>query len=466
MTVHNVAGSPANNPNKTLYSKLTTNTESNWSSEALNSLSSIIKNEIVEKDEFDKLDNPFLNGLKKFCKANMAYCKKCEVMTKMIINGVAKNTFQFDCKKGLHHMSATQILSTIPDEEIMNLAEMMEDSTRIQTMKWLDKEHLCEEIWETKGLKNATKRFAIDLSPLKANDTKVRAVNSSLEKEVNELRQVVERLLERQESIEAENASLRKALNAAKEEADMLRRVLAEESPKCKLSNQSFAEVASIHRPELPKRPKPIRDFTPIETISKPTRMHHMDRPAFSPLKIVFFEGCHRKGPEIYRKMFKNLGIDTRTIRDITFLADDLMQLTTYESAIDGITAALQGISEKVRRLDSFDPTQAESYSKYGKFSDEEVKAGYFAIIAKSAERLKNAAGNVKALRRSANFLNKVVENQSVDYRPQEVKPRIYFLGNLLNYTKPTTSAKVDESKDEDMESGEMAGVEQSAPSI
>ena len=92
--------------------------------------------------------------------------------------------------------------------------------------------------------------------------------------------------------------------------------------------------------------------------------------------------------------------------------------MTTYESAVEGITAALQGINPNVHRVDSFDPTKAESYSKYGSFKDEEVKASYFAMMTKSAERLTKAAGNVKALKRSANFLNKVVESQNIVYKP------------------------------------------------
>ena len=37
-------------------------------------------------------------------------------------------------------------------------------------MNWINKEHLSPEIWETKGLKNATKRFSTELSSLKQGD--------------------------------------------------------------------------------------------------------------------------------------------------------------------------------------------------------------------------------------------------------------------------------------------------------
>ena len=86
-------------------------------------------------------------------------------------------------------------------------------------------------------------------------------------------------------------------------------------------------------------------------------------------------------------------------------------------------------------------------------------------MMTKSAERLTKAAGNVKALKRSANFLNKVVESQNIIYKPKELIPKVYFLGNLLNYTKPSTASNVEDPKVLEMEPEEMGGVEQSAPS-
>ena len=132
------------------------------------------------------------------------------------------------------------------------------ESTRLQTLKWIDKEHLASDIWEIKGLKNATKRFASELSPIKTNDTKTRAVNLSLEAEVKELKLLVENLMKRQDAIESENGGLRTALKAAREEAAMLRRLLSEESPKTssmpESNSRSFAEVTNIFRPKVEKK--------------------------------------------------------------------------------------------------------------------------------------------------------------------------------------------------------------------
>jgi hypothetical protein len=62
------------------------------------------------------------------------------------------------------------------------------------------------------------------------------------------------------------------------------------------------------------------------------------------------------------------------------------------------------------------------------------VKAGYFAMMTKSAERLTKSAESVKALKWSANFLNKVVENQKIDYQWAPRKEKVFFLGNLIDY--------------------------------
>jgi hypothetical protein len=169
---------------------------------------------------------------------------------------------------------------------------------------------------------------------------------------------------------------------------------------------RTFATVASIHRPPSSKR---TLNMTPLEVISKPKNpTSSNDRPPYSPLKIYFFEGCHRKSPGIYRKMLTDLGFNARLVRDITFLSDDIMQVTTYESVIEELSNILLGISTSVRCLDNLNPIKGDNYSKYGTFSDEEVKAGYFAMMTKSAERLTKAAESVKALKRSANFLNKI----------------------------------------------------------
>jgi hypothetical protein len=48
-------------------------------------------------------------------------------------------------------------------------------------------------------------------------------------------------------------------------------------------------------------------------------------------------------------------------------------------------------------------------------------------MMTKSAERLTKAAESVKALKRSAKFLNKVVENQKIDYQSAPRKEKVFI---------------------------------------
>ena len=57
--------------------------------------------------------------------------------------------------------------------------------------------------------------------------------------------------------------------------------------------------------------------------------------------------------------------------------------------------------------------------------------------MVKSAQRLSKAAESVKALKRSANFLNKVIENRTVNYESAPRKEKVFFLGSLIDYVKP-----------------------------
>jgi hypothetical protein len=59
----------------------------------------------------------------------------------------------------MHYISATQILETIPDEWIADLFEIFDNPYRAQILDWINKEHLSPEIWDLKGLKNATKCY-------------------------------------------------------------------------------------------------------------------------------------------------------------------------------------------------------------------------------------------------------------------------------------------------------------------
>ena len=69
MTFHHVAGSPVFTPNKIPF---IINFQSKWSAEALESLKKSCEPEAHKQGEFDKLDNPLLNGLKNL--PRMSWC--------------------------------------------------------------------------------------------------------------------------------------------------------------------------------------------------------------------------------------------------------------------------------------------------------------------------------------------------------------------------------------------------------
>lgn len=429
------------NPNKSILFN-SENMFIKWPKKSLDLFLVEVMGHVPTEEAFDKLSNPFLNGLKNFSSHYEVFCRKCLKMVRVTKNGKVKDTYQFQCSDGdsTHYISATQILETIPDEWFIDILEIFDSSYKNQILDWINKEHLNPEIWELKGLKNANKRFPIQLSPVKDNSSKMRAVNHGLEEENRKLK-------EENAEMSAELRDLKKSMKALLEEVSNLRKYLLEkhenasvEKPptiteNAELKQNTFATITSIHRPPIIKKPL---NLTPIDIISKPSyKVDGSDRPPYSPLKIYFFEGCHRKSPGLYRKMLLELGFNTRHIRDITFLSEDLMQVTAYESAIEDLTKLLVGISDKVRRLDDFNPIKGESYAKYGCFSDEEVEDCYFSIMKKSAERLSKAAESVKALKRSANFLSKVIENKTVNYQSVPRKEKVFFLGNLIDYVKP-----------------------------
>ena len=93
-------------------------------------------------------------------------------------------------------MSAVQLLRNIPDEALSILVAALDNADKVQALEWIGKEHLSPELWEVKAKKNATKRFAIDLSPIKDGSTKIRAINSSLESEVEDLRRQLKEVVE------------------------------------------------------------------------------------------------------------------------------------------------------------------------------------------------------------------------------------------------------------------------------
>ena len=207
---------------------------SKWPKKVLDSLFVEIMEHVPTEDSFDKLCNSFLNGLKFFSSNNEVFCQKCRKLTKLSKNGKTKDTYQFICSESEkpHYLSGTQILETLPDEWVLDLTEMFDDPYKIQLLNWINKEHLSPEIWECKGMKNATKRFSAQMSPVKDNSSKIRAVNHGLEDENRKLK-------EENAELSAELCDLKKTMKALTEEVANLRKYLLEKSVPAKIATDN-----------------------------------------------------------------------------------------------------------------------------------------------------------------------------------------------------------------------------------
>ena len=426
MSTFDSAGAPASqdiNPNKNSH---ISSQSPKWSEMAIDTFSVHFYEEVELSLGFEKLDNPFLNALRSFSPLNEIFCPKCEALAKFSKHGKVKETFQFECTIGKHKVSAVQLLRHFPDEALSILVAALDNADKAQALEWIGKEHLSPELWEVKAKKNATKRFAIELSPIKDGSTKIRAINNSLESEVEELRRQLKEVAEKC------NDWMHR-YNAKSEECEVLKRHVLAKVDDETVSKKSYVDVAKIILPEIKKKNKAPKTAppTPIEIISNPGLFAPTQKAAYSPLKLIYFEGCQRKNPSLYRTMFTQIGINNRSVRDITFLAQDILQITTYESSIEAITKALENISPTVKLIEDFDPCKGKSYSKYGDFSDELAKASYFAMMEQTATRLAKISETIKPLQRTATFLKKIVESKNTKYESPRRVPKCFVLGDF-----------------------------------
>lgn len=444
MSFNDVAGLPAlSKPNKNdnhFEQDLLTNCiSSTWDETSLLELKEKCLDELSPLAIFDKKDNVLLNGLRNYSGKFEVFCPKCKKMVKTTKNGFVKDSYQFFCCNASpqHQISASQILRTLPDEFFEDIIELLDEAQKAALLKWIEREYLCDDLWETKGSKNAMKRFSQELSPIKGDSIKIRAVNHGLEEENRKLREENAQLL-------VEIKEMKSIMKALTEEVTNLRKYLSEknepevEKSKKEDSKLSFATITEIHRPKKTENKR-----RPLEIISGTRNENNSmnSRPAYSPLRLIYFKGCKRASAGEYRRMLIEIGVQSRTIRDITFLTDDILQITTYESEIVKIKEKLEGLSENVKHLDNFNPCSAESYAEYGTFTDDQVKSCYFSLMKKSAERIEKASDTLKPLKRTASFLKKLIETESTSYDSPTRRPRTFVLGDYfdLNQTKNET---------------------------
>lgn len=397
--------------------------------------------EVTKNDEeFDRLENKLLSALKVFSRENQVYCSKCKTMNNVTKKGKTNKTYQFAC--GSHTLSASQILSTLPDNFILAHLPMNPRHVFNETLSWLGRDDLSPELTERAANRNAVKRYSAYRSPMKGSESippsqntlkevliEMKAIKSEIYnlKEANKnLTEINARLAEQNELLKGENLILRKYLNEP---------TTIEQHPSSMKEKPTFADIAGLNKPtkkENKRRPTEIVSGNKPQDTETPTL-----KVPFSPLKLIFFKGCKRSSPGEYRRMFSEIGIHSRTVRDITFLTDDIVQLTVYESEIEEIKTRFEGLSEHVKLLPNFDPCLGESYKDYGSFTSEQVQACYFGLMKKSAERVEKASVNLKSLKRTAAFLNKLVESKNIHFEPTRRKPRTFVLGDFYENSLP-----------------------------
>lgn len=440
---------------------------------------------LVSNDiEFYRLNNKLLVALKQFSTLNKVYCTKCKVMTQMTKRGKTKNTYQFAC--GSHTLSATQILGTLPDAFILEHIPLEPRNVFNETLSWLGKDQLSPELQARSTNRNALKRYSAHRSPIKAPMSSLLSSRNSVNEIYVELRNLEERvklnekemklLKEANNSLAETNSGLTEQIKLLKEENCVLKRHFHEPTHKPSplknirnLQGLSYANVAEISKPMN----KPMKFYTvastnspssPMDVISPSSKSIPFSPPKteFSPLKIVFFKGCYRKSIGTYKAMLPSIGFEPHWARHIVFLAEDIMQITTFESKADILIKAMQSISPDVKHLLDFDPLIGISYADYGKFTDESASKSYLSLMKQCASKLATDSQKTPSLRRISSFLTRIVEGKNINFQPAPRATRVFCLGDFI-LKKETAPSEMDV---EIQEPSEIMPIEPSVKSL
>ena len=458
-----------------------------WDNESLSLFSQVCLS-VPDDNEFNRLNNKLLSALKLFSSSNKIYCIKCKKMTQMTKRGKTNKTYQFAC--GTHTLSATQILGSLPDFFI--LKQIPEEPRHIlnETLSWLGKDHLSPELNERQAKRNAIKRYSAHRSPLKApmtslltsrntinellveiRDLKVRvSANESamnLLKESNfKLSALNSELTEQIKLLREENSILKKYLYESQSPSSSLKKIINDESENC--SNLSFAKVTDMVKP-MNKAMKfytkaSSKELTPKDVISPSVSIQFPNsvKAEFSPLKMVFFKGCHRKSIGDYKRILPKIGFEPHWARHICFLAEDIIQVTTFESKVEALIRAFESISTTVVHLPFFDPFAGISYADYGIFSDESAGKSYISLMKKCALKLTSDSQRTPSLRRIAAFISKTVELKNIHVQPAARKTRVFCLGDFIIKKEQCSPTNMDTDTVPPVPTGDFLTVESS----
>lgn len=413
--------------------------------------------------EFDRLNNKLLIALKDFSSANEIFCFKCKAMKLMTKRGKAKNTYQFAC--GTHTLSATQILGTLPDSFILRNLPTEPRHVFNETISWLGKDQLSPELQELSSKRNAVKRFSAHRSPMKPVSSSLLTSRNAMNELLVELRDLKERVTSNEIALRLQkdsnahlveiNSGLTEQIKLLREENEILKHHLRTPSPAPKAqmytsttkTSLSYANATNIIKPvnrtmkfytqAAAKGPTAPLEVISASTSSKPPTT----KEEFSPLKVVVFKGCHRKSINTYKKMLPNIGFEAHWARHVVFLAEDILQITTFECKVDLLIKGMQSISSDVKHLSNFDPFAGSSYADYGTFTDESASKGYLTLMKQCAKRLQADAQKSPSLRRISNFISKVVEEKNIIIKPASRATRIFCLGDFIIQKAPVEMA-------------------------
>lgn len=435
-----------------------------WEQESLIKLGAACDMVPNDDSEFDRLNNKMLITLKEFTTSNKVYCLKCKSMTQMTKRGKTNKTYQFNC--GTHTVSATQILGSLPDAFILKHLPKEPRHIYNQTLSWIGKDQLSPELLERASSKNAVKRYSAHRSPIKPATSSLLTSRNQVNEVFSEMKYMKLRLCELEKELsestansklfEEMNVALKEQLKAIKEENDLLKKFLSSpkvpQPPKQQQKN-STADPSSPSYACVTDNIKPMNKImrfytkaastphSPLEVVSAPAPQVKLQNTRssteFSPYKLVFFKGCHRKPIGEYKKMLPSIGFEAHWARHICFLAEDIIQITTFESKVEILIKALTSISNDVEHLKDFNPLVGSSYSNYGNFSDESASKSYFTLMKQAAKNISADANRIPSLRRLSAFISKIVESQDVNIKAAPRPTRIFCLGDFIIKKEP-----------------------------
>lgn len=438
-----------------------------WDIESLQKFTSICA-QTANDTEFDKLNNKLLIALKLFTPQNSIYCSKCKSMTSVTKRGKTNKTYQFAC--GSHTISASQILESLPESFILDQIPAEPADVFIQTLDWLSKPHLSPELLARASHRNATKRFSFHRSPdrrvLPPGAGKLRNISYEASNELTSLQHRLDAAEASMELLSNQNRMLLESNKALTEELKTIKKFLLENknnttagmkntqrleppSGKTAFEGLPFNVVTQIHRPKVNTKKfySKAVNASPVDIIS-PRPLDIKSPTTFSPLTFVFFEGCHRKNASEYRKLMEKCDISQHIARDITFLAEDLLQIITFEDQKENLIKAFTSISPNVKHLNNFNPKLGVSYRKYGNLTDDQAEQAYFMLQSKNVARLEKELKNTPSLKRITGFLRKVIASKSIAYQTPIKPRRIFCLGDFMPMPELLESQTDDHSTD------------------